>query len=287
MSGLQIIGTRRSRTVANRLTPQLDIAATPLPPDLWHIMHLPQIPRRIKDQQRHLHLLPRLLISLLPLALLSSTRLIIRTSPRNTLGVAKLMSIMIPCMVLLELLHTPLTAAFDAREIRLTPICAAHALDHRGRDVCREEGPVVVGYARAGFVEDAELLKGGHDVENDCGLDVVAGLVVDEEAVADSAASVVAAPDYWTGFAEDALERFDEEVADCAFVGGRGEGGEAVAGEFGDKQGDGIFDQRDDLGLGLVGVEEVPRTNGRGATCPKVSIARVRSDSLHEFCHYM
>ena len=72
----------------------------------------------------------------------------------------------------------------------------------------------------------------GHDVHEDRGDDVVGGVVVYEETVADTAAAVVAAPDYGPGGVEDGVEGFDQELADSALVVLWWEGGKAVAGKL-------------------------------------------------------
>lgn len=81
---------------------------------------------------------------------------------------------------------------------------------------------------------------GGDDVDEDGRGDFVGGVVVDDEAVAYAASAVVAAPDDGAG-GEDLLECFDDEVSDRAFVVRWREGGEAIAWEFDDEEGDGIF----------------------------------------------
>ena len=59
--------------------------------------------------------------------------------------------------------------------------------------------------------------------------------------------AVMAAPNYGAIFGEDLLESFDDEIAYCALVMFGREGGEAVAGEFGHEERDGIFQLRDDM----------------------------------------
>lgn len=62
---------------------------------------------------------------------------------------------------------------------------------------------------------------------------------VDEEAVPDARAAVVAEVDYRAGGAgEEGGQRGEEEVADGALVRGRGRRGEAVAGQVRDEEGD-------------------------------------------------
>jgi hypothetical protein len=80
------------------------------------------------------------------------------------------------------------------------------------------------------------LGEGGDDVDQNRGADVF--FAVDEEAVADAGAAVVAEVDYRPVTAEEGGERREEDLADGAFVGGRRGAREAVAGEIGDEEGD-------------------------------------------------
>ncbi|KAH9827750.1 hypothetical protein Tdes44962_MAKER09632 [Teratosphaeria destructans] len=201
-----------------RHTHSLEFPVGPPAPHTLHIVHLAQIRGAVDDHQRQLDLPPGLLVLCLRLDVLEGARAIIRAGPHNRLGSAEDVGVMIDGVVRAELLDGGRVGPPDAFETLLAPLVASDGSDQLRCIGCGEEGPVEVADGGGGVGEGPPLLGGGDDVEQDGGLEVVGGVGVDEETVADAAAAVVADPDDGSVVAEEGLEGFDEEGADGAFV---------------------------------------------------------------------
>lgn len=196
----------------------LQLAFDPLLPHSGHIVHTSQIARRVHDAHRYFDLFPSLLIFSLLIAIHASSSSVISTRAGDALGLAELVTVVLPGIILLKALYTFGVAAFDTLQIGMTPVLAAHLLDHRGCDFRGEERPVVVCRARLGVRKGTELLEGGHDVHQDRGDDVVRRVIVDDDAVTYAASAVVAAPDDFSRGTVDGLQGFDYQCADGPFV---------------------------------------------------------------------
>lgn len=201
-------------------------------------MHAAQVRRRIDDHGRDGDFLPGRLVLLLLVDVLGGARGIIGARSGNAFRIRELMGVVPDGVVFFELAHAGALASEGALQVDFAEFAGAHGLDQRGGRVDGEEAPVVVGRACRGIGEGAPLLEGGDDVDEDGGADVVRGVVVDYEAVADASASVVAAPDYGACGAEDGLQGFHDEVSDGALVVLGGKGGEAVAWQLDHEEGD-------------------------------------------------
>lgn len=118
---------------------------------------------------------------------------------------------------------------------------------------------MIIRHTRLRIPKRLPLLQRRHDIHQYRRFDVVRGVIVDDQSVSDPASTVVAAVDYLSVFAEDGLQRFEYQSTYGAFVGFGGQAGDAVAGEFGDEEGDLVLEGGDDVtppfwGIGLLGI---------------------------------
>ena len=119
-------------TIPNPHASQLRLATHPLRPNSIHIMHPPQITRRIHHHSRQPHFSALPLVFLLLLHVFERSSGVVRAASFDGLGLGEEGGVVLDGVVFLEPGGAGCVGPFDAFEVALCPVVASDLFDDLG-----------------------------------------------------------------------------------------------------------------------------------------------------------